>query len=244
MIQRTVYKQLTFGEEYPLSNEDRDVILSAIKNPGEGNGRILGGRGVITEATLNDGRTVIVKHFRRGGILRRLIDRYYIGLGTRRPEVEFKLLTDFRKVGGSAPEPIAFVTKGSLVYQGWLVTKKIPGDSSLADISVQDVSRATNVLKDVVQQIGLLIEHKIFHIDLHPGNVLVDDDDVIYLIDFDKAHRVHLTGNALRDKYLLRWRRAVIKHNLPDFLSELMCGKLLMDFDGTGARKFYDEEQV
>lgn len=233
-----------FGAENQLSDDDCARIIQAIEKPGKGSSRVLGGRGVISETALSDGTQIIVKHFRRGGVLRFLIGRYYFGFRVKRPEVEYSILRRFRKVGGCAPEPVAFVTRGTGFYQGWMVTKKISGDCSLADLSLEDPDRASELLKDVVHQIDLLIKNRIFHVDLHPGNVLIDESGRSYIIDFDKAHIVSMSGNKLRNRYLLRWRRAVIKHNLPDFLAELLCGKLLKNYDGTDSDALYEEEGV
>jgi len=69
----------------------------------------------------------------------------------------------------------------------------------------------------VSSQVSALIEHGILHVDLHPGNVLVNPEGRLFLIDFDKA-RLYKNSRGLKDKYLRRWRRAVDKHDLPPFL--------------------------
>jgi 3-deoxy-D-manno-octulosonic acid kinase len=63
-------------------------------------------------------------------------------------------------------------------------------------------------------------------VDLHPGNVLVDSNSRVYLIDFDKARYSYLNKDKLRVKYISRWRRAVIKHRLPESLWEMMSSEL------------------
>jgi 3-deoxy-D-manno-octulosonic acid kinase len=81
-----------------------------------------------------------------------------------------------------------------------------------------------------MKQLYLLIEEGIYHVDLHPGNVLVDNNHNVYVIDFDKARCWTGPKNELRDLYLHRWRRAVIKHNLPETLSEIACLHLRYNF--------------
>jgi 3-deoxy-D-manno-octulosonic acid kinase len=72
------------------------------------------------------------------------------------------------------------------------------------------------------KQVGILIKNRIFHVDLHPGNVLVSNDGRAFIVDFDKA-RIFTGGEAaLRELYLRRWRRAVIKHKLSPVLAEMM----------------------
>ena len=60
---------------------------------------------------------------------------------------------------------------------------------------------------------------------------MLDDEGKVYVLDFDKAVRFSGNKNALRDKYVCRWRRAVIKHKLPETLSELMCIGLRKNFN-------------
>ena len=220
-----------FGVARPLEDEDLQTIVRAIRSPIDAPRGVLGGRGVISEARLSDGSSVLVKHYRRGGILRRVVDSLYIRLGKPRPQSEFDLLHFVGGLGGVVPEPIAYVTRGSFIYQGWLVMGKIENARSLADISVEDVPRAVKVLQEVVRQVSLMIENRICHVDLHPGNVLVDPAGKVYLIDFDKAYFFKGKKKKLRDKYLCRWRRAILKHELPEFLIEGLCGGILRDFD-------------
>jgi 3-deoxy-D-manno-octulosonic acid kinase len=87
-------------------------------------------------------------------------------------------------------------------------------------------------VEQAANQVVLLINQQILHVDLHPGNVLVDADGKVFLLDFDKAQKVAGKRNKLRDYYLCRWRRAVIKYNLPEVLSEMFALTLLRNFDG------------
>jgi RIO-like serine/threonine protein kinase len=134
-------------------------------------------------------------------------------------------------VGVRAPEPIAFASRGGLFYDSWLITREIPKKSSFAEIDPNDQERLKGLISDTVNQIGILIRNNIFHIDLHPGNVLIGKDDTVYLLDFDKAYIYQGKRNDLRDLYLLRWRRAVIKHRLPESFSELLCPGLRCNFE-------------
>ena len=123
-----------------------------------------------------------------------------------------------RQVGISVPETIAFAYKGLLFYQAWLITREITNQMSLASLSSLDPGRTEAAKKILLKQIVLLTKKNIFHSDLHPGNVLVDDNNRVFIIDFDKA--VHYKGNIqqLQKKYLNRWNRAISKHRLPEIL--------------------------
>ena len=168
---------------------------------------------------------IVIKNYNRGGVLGKLIKRYYCGVGKKRPQVEFEILSEVREKGVSAPEPLGFVTKGGVIYRGALILKEIEEHENLAELSLSEggEEKAEGVMKEFTKYVSLLIEEGIRHVDLHPGNVLIDSGGKVFLIDFDKAHHFTGTKNKLRDYYLCRWRRAVLKHNLPEFLSELMC---------------------
>ena len=77
------------------------------------------------------------------------------------------------------------------------------------------------VMKAVIKQVSILIKNKILHVDLHPGNVIVGNQNQVYLLDFDKASIFPGEKNALRSRYLRRWNRAIQKHGLPEILSEI-----------------------
>ncbi|MCB0338463.1 MAG: hypothetical protein KDD53_02615 [Bdellovibrionales bacterium] len=149
--------------------------------------------------------------------------RSYIRFGETRPQREYQLLEQARSLGVNAPEPLVYIFTRGLLYQGWLVTREIPEVVSLSELSSLDESRARKALKACLEQIFLLIRAGIFHVDLHPGNVAVDLENRVFLLDFDKAREFKGAKNRLRDAYLHRWRRAVLKHNLPDYLSEIVC---------------------
>jgi 3-deoxy-D-manno-octulosonic acid kinase len=128
--------------------------------------------------------------------------------------------------GVRTPKPVAWAWHGRPFYKGCLITQEVPGHRTLADLALKDEEAAIDLLPVLDEQIRLLIEHRILHVDLHPGNVLVDNKNQIYIVDFDRAREELGSADALRDQYILRWRRAVIKHQLPEVLNEVMCAKL------------------
>ena len=77
-------------------------------------------------------------------------------------------------------------------------------------------------MHSVIEQISALIQNDILHVDLHPGNVLVDAAGKVYLLDFDKGSVYHGNRQKLKNRYITRWKRAVNKHGLPKFLAEMM----------------------
>lgn len=221
------------GASEELAPERVQILTAMLDSPERTERLPLGGRGVMIRADVEGIGRVVIKPYKRGGFLRILNDSWYVRWGALRPSVEFELLQRVRELGIHAPEPIAFLVRGGLLYKGWLVTKEIPNQQTLAEISLQDEERLARIMQRFVAEVRLLVQHGIYHVDLHPGNVLVDDQDAVYLLDFDKARVFGRSKNQLRDRYLCRWRRAVIKHNLPEVLSELLCVELRTNYERT-----------
>jgi serine/threonine protein kinase len=187
---------------------------------------VLGGRAVILRYVLPSVGEVVIKEYRRGGMLRFVRRRYFVRAGTSRPEHELNSLMTVRAEGVNAPEPIACLSRGTLLYKGWLVTRFIKG-RGLVDMCATDPGAAETLVQELVRQVQVLVQHRIAHIDLHPGNVHVGDDGAVYLLDFDRAMRFEGSEDELRVRYGNRWRRAVEKHGLPPALADRFTRKLL-----------------
>jgi 3-deoxy-D-manno-octulosonic acid kinase len=164
----------------------------------------------------------VVKHYKRGGLAGRLIRRRYLKWGKTRSQSEFELLLKAQDMGIRVPEPLVYASQGYLFYRAWLVTREINQPQSLARLSLNDEKRAADAMKSVIEQISQLIEHGILHVDLHPGNVVIDQADRIFLVDFDKGQNYHGNKSKLTGRYISRWQRAVNKHKLPQMLNEIL----------------------
>lgn len=209
------------------SNDALDKVFAVMRSESrslsQSSGKTLSGRGIVRFVDLPNIGPVAVKQYRRGGLLRFLVKERYLAGDPPRPAVEWSTLHEAESLGVKVPTPLGFATEGGLLYRAWLFTREIPKHESLSEIAVSDVNRLPPLIESLVGQVSKLIASGIKHVDLHPGNVVVSDSDEVYLLDFDKAHRVSLQKRELRDQYVWRWRRAVIKHKLPEQLSELFC---------------------
>lgn len=236
------------GSVEPLGEEAVRQLVDTIgkgpsgaEPPGKGASAtaVLRGRAPVFTIDLAGVGPVVVKAYARGGVLRHLNTRRYLRWGKSRAEREFETLRAVRALGVNAPEPVAFASHGRIWYQAWLVTRRIAHRTSLAELGRSDEDAARDLTFKLVDQLSVLIRHGIFHIDLHPGNVLVGEDDSLHLLDFDKARSFFGSKNKLRDLYLRRWRRAVIKHGLPEALTEVMCMRLRTNYETAPG---YDKE--
>jgi len=149
------------------------------------------GRGatVLFEA---DGRRLVLRYYRRGGIVRHLSDDLYLRTGLRnsRPWRELALLTRLHAGGMPVPRPIAArvtpTTALSHLYRGDLVTEYLPGTRTLAEALRQgplDASTWPQIGVTIARFHALAVDHA----DLNAHNLLLDEDDNVYMIDFDRA---------------------------------------------------------
>jgi len=207
------------GAEIALTEPQIRQLTASFEKPGTMGAGVLGGRAAVLSVDLSGIGRVIVKNYTRGGLLRHINRRTYLKLSRYRCEAEFFLLNYLSGIGVNVPEPVAFAYKlkwfGGF-YHAWIVTREIENAVTLARLSIQAPDRAKAVMGDLVRQISILVENTIHHVDLHPGNVLVDDQNRVFLIDFDKARTGPQNRDQLREKYISRWRRAVAKHRLPE----------------------------
>jgi serine/threonine protein kinase len=182
---------------------------------------VLGGRSPVIRMDLEGVGPVVVKPYTRGGFIRRFNHRTYLRTGSTRCRQEYELLRRLQNLGLGVPTPIAFAYAGTLFYHAWLVTKEIQNTETLAGLCNINPARCFTAMKNLEPQLSLLIAHRILHVDLHPGNVLVDTDGRAFLIDFDKARKWRWGSERLRRRYRNRWQRAVAKHGLPEILNAL-----------------------
>jgi len=206
-----------------LSDEQATALIRSLREGGEQVERsTLGGRSRSAVCELPGMGRVFVKHYSHGGLLRALTAGRFLALGPERSRVEFKMLERVRSYGVYAPKPYAIVKKGAIVYGTWLVMEELHGARNLVEIQRGESDEPHRVMKALGEQLVILIQQRILHIDLHPGNVLVSPAGTVHIVDFDKAHYFRGSASTLRDLYLRRWRRAVIKHGLSPVLSEMM----------------------
>jgi len=133
----------------------------------------------------------VLKHYYRGGLIGKFIaDSYcFTGLKNTRAAREFLLLNTLAKLGLPAPKPIAYkIEKLALTYRADILTSRINhAEDLVAMLSKQTISPG------LWEKIGACIKafhhHGIYHHDLNAHNILIDDDEKVWLIDFDRGEQ-------------------------------------------------------
>lgn len=222
MTQISSYGTYHFGSDVPLSDIQLDRLSRIFSQPPPEASSVLGGRCSVSFHHIHGLGRVVVKQYTRGGLIRHLIAREYLRWGKTRSRMEYEILQNVSRLGVSVPEPLVYAYRGRLFYQAWLVTREIPKSLTLARLSLDDEMRARLVMVPTIEQVSMLIANSVLHVDLHPGNVVVDYDNRVFLLDFDKSRLWRKSREKLKAHYLARWRRAVAKHRLPGILDELL----------------------
>lgn len=222
MIVSQNYRSYRFYSSQQLDSPQLEALIRRLQAPPGKSQGVLGGRIQPETMELDRIGRVVIKAYFRGGVLRHINKRTYLGLGKARSKAEFEMLQHVRVLGINAPEPVAYAVKGSLLYHAWLITRQIPEARPLSELCLTQPSEAEKILPSVAEQVGILVSAGIYHVDLHPGNVLADARGNAYLIDFDRAKTGIQNQQKLIQQYVHRWKRAAHKYRLPEFVSDCL----------------------
>ncbi len=131
----------------------------------------------------------VLRHYYRGGLIGKLIkDNYfYHTMAKTRAFQEFALLVAMGEKGLPAPQPVACrVIKSGLSYQADLLTSRIENASDLVDI-LQGRTLDAAQWHAIGQVIAQFHQAGIYHHDLNAHNILIDKENKVWLIDFDRG---------------------------------------------------------
>ena len=147
------------------------------------------------------GEELVLRHYRRGGLPARISrDRFtWTGLTRTRAWCEYRLLKKLEALDLPAPRAFAaHVVRQKLHYRADIITHCIPHAIPLAErlVSTQET---TGMMQRVGSTIRRFHDAGIDHVDLNINNIVLDDRDVVYLLDFDRC--------GLRTP-AARWQRA------------------------------------
>lgn len=168
------------------------------------------GRGQVYYLQTSAGEAVL-RHYQRGGLVARFCSDWYFWQGAEltRPFREFRLTANLFSMGLPVPRPLAarYVRTG-FGYRADLMTARIPNAMTLAEL----LHEAPELI--AWPAIGRLIacfhQRGLWHADLNAHNILIDGNETIWLIDFDRGELRELTRDWPLQN-LQRLKRSLLK---------------------------------
>jgi len=161
-----------------------------------------GGRGTV--AFVHDaGRRWVLRHYRRGGLVARLLGDAYLWTGADRTRAfrEWRLLRELHARGLPVPVPVAArYDRSGIFYRADLITEELPTRLTLARaLAAAPLDAAT--WRRIGRCVGRLHAHGVQHADLNAHNLLLGTDGAVYVLDFDRG-RIRPRG---------QWEQAVLE---------------------------------
>jgi 3-deoxy-D-manno-octulosonic-acid transferase len=131
----------------------------------------------------------VLRHYYRGGLIGKFNKDHYIFTSQKstRAAKEFRLLNVMQTWQLPSPKPIAYrVIRQGLCYQADLLSSRINNARDLVAILAKQ-PLADDVWFSIGQTIKRFHDRGIYHHDLNAHNILLDDNDKPWLIDFDQG---------------------------------------------------------
>lgn len=152
-----------------------------------------------------------LRHYRRGGLFGKIVKDQYLfkAWEQTRSYQEFTLLTKLRVAGVNVPRPIAAgAIKIGFLYRADLLSEKVPNACDLVDI-LQEKSLSKLVYQSIGREIRKMHDVSVNHTDLNIHNILLDNEQKVWIIDFDKCYSQ--TGEEWKAANLERLKRSFLK---------------------------------
>jgi 3-deoxy-D-manno-octulosonic acid kinase len=157
------------------------------------------GRGAI-RIVAAAGLRLVVRHYRRGGLVARVNDDWFPWLGAEatRPFREFRITANLFARGLPVPRPFAArYRRGNFGYRADLATQEVANARTLAERLADPESRVGIDWGCLGSTLAAFHRAGLWHADLNAHNVLFDAAGAPLLIDFDRARFLATGASAL-----------------------------------------------
>lgn len=164
----------------------------------------------------NAEQSYVLRHYRRGGLAAKITPDRYLWTGLRKTRAwrEYQLLVTIQGLGLPSPRPLAAqVVRQGRFYSADLLTQRIPDSQPLSRILAERPLNDT-LWRNIGKCIRAFHDHDIYHADLNAHNILLDNKDHVYLIDFDKSSVDQ--DSSWQQRTLQRLQRSLIKLHTQD----------------------------
>lgn len=177
-----------------------------------------GGRGQAWFVEI-DAISAVYRKYMRGGLIARFIQQTYFSFNTEntRSVKEWRLLQWMHDNGLAVPQPLAasvcrWPVSFSPFYRAQILIQRI-SDVQTFDERLSQQSLQAGIWQSVGQCIRAFHNKGIYHADLNANNILLNANNKVYLIDFDKGERRQAAPDNAQWKQdnLQRLKRSLLK---------------------------------
>ncbi len=180
--------------------------------------------------------SAVLRTYLRGGLVARINKRSYSALNVEnsRSFKEWRLLQWMHDQGLPVPRPIAasmcrWPVSFSPFYRAHILVERIPQAQTLDHLLSQQALNQS-IWQSIGQSIRRFHNAGVYHADLNASNILLDEAQSVYLIDFDKGEI--RSNQKWKQANLQRLQRSLIKqqgihpqyHFTEQSWSELLAG--------------------
>ena len=154
---------------------------------------------------------LVLRHYRRGGLIARISQDRYVWLGEDRVRAfaEWRLLFYLAQRGLGVPKPVAaFYRRAGLTYRCDLITQRIANAEALSAVLASS-ALGEPVWRAIGAAIARLHRHGVDHADLNAHNILLERNATVSVIDFDRG-QLRAPG-AWTQRNLSRLQRSLTK---------------------------------
>lgn len=175
----------------------------------------------------------VLRHYYRGGIVGKLLSDSYLYTSQKntRAAKEFALLAHMQTLELPAPKPIAYkISRHGFFYRADLLSSRIINSQDLVAI-LSDRVVSDNLWKEIGKTIKHFHDHNIYHHDLNAHNILIDAQNNVYLIDFDRCEIRATNQGSWQKSNMARLQRSFLKEakQLSNFHWNMENWRLLLE---------------
>lgn len=155
----------------------------------------------------------VLRHYRRGGLIGRLVKRHYVWQGAEgtRCVREYRLLQTLHDQGLPVPAPLAAGWwRSGPFYRQALMVAQVPGARTLAQL-LRSPDAASIPWEAVGAVLARFHRAGVWHADLNAHNILQDGSGALWLIDFDRGTQSDDLPPAAAQANMARLHRSLRK---------------------------------
>ncbi len=157
----------------------------------------------------------VLRHYYRGGLIGKLVKDSYLftSLKNTRAAQEFALLAHMQTLSLPVPKPVAYrIVRRGFLYRADILSSRIENAQDLVAI-LSKQALTTDIWKKIGVTIKQFHDNNIYHHDLNAHNILINEQQEVFLIDFDRGE--------LREADSSGWQQSNIARLLRSFTKEL-----------------------